>query len=76
MAAISTTQNLRSNIQQLAAQRYPYSCAKRLSAIQALLAVVTPAAALWTEAQRRTALAGILVPLLDIGWLDPWQGLE
>ena len=74
MAAISTIQNLRSNIQRLAAQRYLYSWAKRLSAIQAWLAVVTPAAALWAEAQPWAALAGILVPLLDIGWLDPWQG--
>ena len=78
MANISTTQNLLPNIQRMAAQRYLYSCAKRLSAIQALLAGATPVAgavavALWTEAQPWVALAGVLVLFLGTLWLDPWQ---
>ena len=76
MANISTSQNLQSNIRLLAAQWYLYSCAKRLSATQAFLAGATPitgaiTVALWTEAQPWAALAGILVPLLDVGLLDP-----
>ena len=78
MANISTTQNLLPNIQRMAAQRYLYSCAKRLSAIQALLAGATPVAgavaiALSTEAQPWVALAGVLVLFLVTLWLDPWK---
>ena len=78
MANISTTQNLLPNIQRIAAQRYLYSRAKRLSAIQALLAGATPVAgavavALSTEAQPWVALAGILVLFLVTLWLDPWK---
>ncbi len=78
MAYITTTQNLLPNIQRLAAQRYLYSRAKRLSTIQALLAGVTPVAsataiAFWTEAQPWAALAGVFVLFLGALWLDPWQ---
>ena len=78
MANISTTQNLLPNIQRIAAQRYLYSCAKRLAAIQVLLAGATPVAgavavALSTEAQPWVALAGILVLFLVTLWLDPWK---
>ena len=78
MADISTRQNLEPNIQRLAAQRYLYSCAKRISAIQATLAGATPvlgavAIALCTEAQLWASLAGIIVALLNRVCLDPWQ---
>lgn len=78
MADISTRQNLEPNIQRLAAQRYLYSCAKRISAIQATLAGATPvlgvvAIALCTEAQPWASLAGIVVALLNRVCLDSWQ---
>ena len=78
MADISTTQNLLPNIQLLAAQRYLYSYAKRLSVIRPLLAGATlivgsVAGALWTEAQPWAALAGIIVALLNGICLDSLQ---
>ena len=78
MTDISGKQNLPGNIQRLAAQRYLYSQAKRLSAVQASLAGATPilaavAVAIWPDAQVWAGFAGIVVPLLDVGWLDPWQ---
>ena len=78
MTAISIVQNRPGNIQRLAAQRRFYAIAKRLASLQPLLAGVTAvagaiAAALWVDAQPWVALAGILVPLVNFGWLDPWQ---
>ena len=78
MANISTTQNLPRNIQRLAAQRHLYSRAKQLSTLQPLLAGVTSIAGavaivISTEVQPWIALAGILVPLINTGWLERWQ---
>ena len=78
MTSIFAAQNRPCNIQRLTAQRHLYSIAKRLSVLQPLLAAVTSvagaiAAALWSDAQPWVALAGFLVPLINLGWLDPWQ---
>ena len=78
MARISDSQNQQSNLQRLAAQRYLYSRAKRVSALQMSLAIVAPAAgavaiALCPEIRPWVALVGIVVPLLDVTLLDPCQ---
>ena len=78
MSGISASQNQRCNIQRLAAQRHLYLMAKRLSVLQPVLAGVTSvggaiAAALWVEALPWVAFAGVLVPLINSAWLDPWQ---
>jgi len=75
---ISSRQNLPGNIQRLAAQRYLYSRAKHLSLLQAFLAGATPilaaiVVALRPSAEVWAAFAGVVVPLVDVGWLDPWQ---
>ena len=78
MGTISTRQNLPRNIQRLAAQRRLYSCAKGLSTLQLVLAGLTSIAggiALgpWEEALPLIAFAGIVVSLVNIGWLERWQ---
>ena len=78
MGAISTRQNLPRNIQRLAAQRRLYSCAKGLSTLQLVLAGLTSIAGaialgFWNEPQPLIAFAGILVPLVNIGWLERWE---
>ena len=78
MASITSLQNRPCNIQRLAAQRHLYSVAKRLAVLQPLLAGFTSVAgatvaAIWSDAQSWVGLAGILVPLINTGWLDPWQ---
>ena len=78
MARISDSQNQKSNLQRLAAQSYLYSRAKRISALQMSLAIVAPVAgavtiALCPEIRPWVALVGIVVPLLDVTVLDPYQ---
>jgi hypothetical protein len=68
MADISSRQNLLANIQRLAAQRRLYAVAKRISAVQALLAAATPIGAavmvaLDPNALIWSALLGIVVPI-------------
>jgi hypothetical protein len=75
---IASRQNLPDNIRFLAAQRHIYSRAKRLAAVQAFLAGLTPivgaiAVALKPEADVWAALAGIIVAFVDTVWLDPKQ---
>ena len=78
MPRISDLQNQQSNLQRLAAQRYLYSRAKRILALQVSLAIIAPVAgaaaiALCPEIRPWVALIGIVVPLLDVALLDPWQ---
>lgn len=78
MANIAVQQNLSVNLRRLAAQRQLYSVAKRVSAVQAFLAGVTPVAsavvvAFNPDAAIWSALIGIVLPILDTAALDPWQ---
>lgn len=78
MANIAEAQNDPENLQLLKAQRYRYGQAKRLAAVQALLAGTTPlvaAAVVSIDPTKRVwaALAGIVVSLVDGGLLDPYQ---
>ena len=78
MADISSRQNDPATIQLLQAQRHLYRRAKRLSAVQVVLAAGTPivaatAIALNPNAATWAALGGIVVALLDVGLLDPSQ---
>jgi hypothetical protein len=75
---ISSRQNLPENTHLLAAQRHLYSRVKRLAAVQAFLAGLTPvvgaiAVALKPEADVWAALVGIVVAFVDTVWLDPKQ---
>lgn len=76
--SISYRQNLPDNIQNLAAQRYFYSRAKKLASVQALLDILTPivgaiAVLLKPEADIWAAFVGIIVALLDTVWLESRQ---
>ena len=76
---IISRQNLPENIKKLAAQRHFYSRAKRLSAFQAVLDVLSPiggaiAVALKPDSDVWAATVGIAVALLDALWLEPKQG--
>jgi hypothetical protein len=76
---IVSRQNLPDNIKKLAAQRHFYSRAKRLSAFQAALDVLSPiggaiAVVLKPDADVWAATIGIAVALLDTLWLEPKQG--
>ncbi len=78
MASISHVQNEPCNIRRLSAQRYLYSRTKRVALLQPLLAGATAVGgagcvAVSPEALPWVALAGILVPLINIGVLDPLQ---
>lgn len=78
MPPITMRQNLPGNIDRLIAQRRLYTCAKRITVFELLLAgsatiIGAVVVSLWTEAQPWVALAAILVPLVNTGWLDPWQ---
>ena len=77
MARISDSQNRQSNLKRLAAQRYLYSRAKRVSALQIFLAIVPPAAVVLTlahpEIRPWVALVGIAVAVLNVILLDPYQ---
>ena len=75
---IPTAQNLPHNANRLLAQRHLYTVAKRLSTLQLLMAGATTlvgalAVSLSTSADPWIALAGILVPLINIGCLESWQ---
>ena len=78
MVRIYDFQNQQSNLQRMAAQRYLYSRAKHVSAVQISLAIMVPVAgaaaiALCPEIRSWVALVAIVVPLLDVTLLDPSQ---
>ena len=78
MADITTRQNESESLQLSRAQRYFYARAKRLSLVQIALAGSTPivsavAAAINPVVSAWTALAGIVVSLVDFGVLDLQQ---
>jgi len=75
---ITSRQNSPENINLLSAQRTLYSRAKKLAALQAFLAGLTPvvgaiAVALKPDVEVWAALTGIVVALVDEVWLDPRQ---
>jgi hypothetical protein len=75
---IISRQNSPENIRLLAAQRGLYSRAKRLAAVQAFVAGLTPvvgaiAVAINPHLDVWSAFAGIVVAFLDTAWLDPRQ---
>jgi len=75
---ITSRQNSPENIRLLAAQRSLYSRAKRLAAVQAFLAGLTPvvgaiAVALQPDVDVWAAFTGIVVAFGDAVWLDPRQ---
>ena len=76
---IISRQNSAENIRLLAAQRSLYSRAKKLAAIQAFVAGLTPvvgaiAVAVSPGVDVWAAFVGILVAFVDTAWLDPRQG--
>jgi hypothetical protein len=75
---ITSRQNSPANMRLLAAQRSLYSRAKRLVALQAFLAGLTPVVGAIAVAMRPdldvwAAVTGIVVTFLDTVWLDPRQ---
>ncbi len=76
--SIVSHQNLPDNIKKLAAQRHFYSRAKRLTAVQAAVDVLSPiagavAVVLKPDADVWAATIGVAVALLDALWLEPKQ---
>jgi hypothetical protein len=78
MNAIVSKQAEARAIRQLRAQRYLYSKAKNIVALQTVLAIGVPLLAVVAGIMQPSlrpiaALTALLVAILDVGVLDPWQ---
>lgn len=78
MNRVPESQNEELQLERLAAQRYLYSCSKRLLGVQVLLS--GPVAAAWAlamiwrpELKGFATLWGVTITLCDLSWLNPYQ---